>query len=603
MSKEKSKTGQGDSTTLTEKVVQKLPNRTALKDRYRRVERATLQHVYRFLILRWRNLSQIRFHILGWMAIIVGLLLLTAGQSALEDDKIAGTAGVTGGLYSEGVVGDIGDINPIFAQTTEEQALSGLLYSGLFRYDESNHIAGDLVESYSLSEDGTVYSFTLKEDLLWSDGEKITTDDVIFTLNSIKNPQVKSTQYRNFAKLTVTKLDERKFSIKTSMSMMILLDLLTIGIMPQHQFTEVEAERLRDSMYSVMPAVSGPYAYFGGGLNNSGNMSYDLVANKKYHVRTPQIPSLQITSFNNSNDLREALLAGDINAAVGLNRADAMDAVERDSALELTQVTLRDGVMALFNTTSPLLANDGLRDALRLAVDRDRIRNSLAVDGVVPPALDAATYGDFTAKQPDWNVKQAKERLTELGWTVGRDGKLADAAGQKLELNIVVSTGTDYSGVAELLAEDWRALGAEVSVQYVDSRQLQSNYLVPRAYDVLLTQLKFGGADDLSAYWHSSNANPAGTNYSNYMSPIVDLAINNAQTMRDQEKLQAIYDSVVKHWVDDAPAIALYSPQLYYVSNRNITSLRPDSTIVDINWRFQNVLDWTATKKPVFNTL
>jgi peptide/nickel transport system substrate-binding protein len=380
-----------------------------------------------------------------------------------------------------------------------------------------------------------------------------------------------------------------------------LLDRLTIGILPKHQYQDITIDKLRELFYETLPVGSGPYRLTGY-ISEDGSHLFNLAANPKYRAGQAQIPSIQVRSFTNSAELAKAVSNSDVNAAVGLNRADATKVTDANSALRLTSVTLQDGVMALFNTSSPLFSQPALREALRLAVDRDKVRDSVAVDGAAPPALDGPTYGDFSTKQPVWNAATAGNKLQELGWYLRGDSRF-NGEGQPLELNLVVSSDTDYTSVAEVIAGDWRAIGVKVNIQYVDARQLQSNYLVPRAYDVLLTQLKFGASDDFSAYWHSSNTGPAGTNYSNYSSSLVDLAINSAQTTRVLADRQARYEAIVKQWITDTPAIALYSPQLYYVANDNIGSLKENSVLIDADWRFTGVLDWTVLKSLTYKTL
>jgi ABC-type transport system substrate-binding protein len=93
-----------------------------------------------------------------------------------------------------------------------------------------------------------------------------------------------------------------------------------------------------------------------------------------------------------------------------------------------------------------------------------------------------------------------------------------------------------------------------------------------------------------------------GTNYSNYNSSIADFAINAAQVARTDEERAARYDDFLRQWVNDAPAVALYSPMLYYASSQNIDTFSVGS-VVDASWRFSGIADWTVLSRPVFKTL
>ncbi len=97
-----------------------------------------------------------------------------------------------GGSLSEGIIGTPRFINPILAVSDADRDMAGLIYSGLLRPDNQGDLVTDLAEKFEISEDGLSYTFVLKPDLVWQDEEKITSDDVIFTVQQAKNPDVKS---------------------------------------------------------------------------------------------------------------------------------------------------------------------------------------------------------------------------------------------------------------------------------------------------------------------------------------------------------------------------------------------------------------------------
>ena len=94
-----------------------------------------------------------------------------------------------GGTYTEGVVGQPAYINPLLSQTSEADAdIATLIYSGLFAYDAQGQIQPNLADHYVVSEDSLTYTVTLKDGIRWHDGEKLTAQDVAFTLNIVKDP-------------------------------------------------------------------------------------------------------------------------------------------------------------------------------------------------------------------------------------------------------------------------------------------------------------------------------------------------------------------------------------------------------------------------------
>lgn len=579
-------------------LIDKLPDVKEVKAKYRRLERISITHVYKFVIMRWKNLIHVREHIMGWLVIMLLLLVSVVAQSFLTDNMVMGTAGVSGGVYSEGVIGEVNNLNPIFAESDTEKALSRLMYRGLFTYDSYGNLQMDMLETYTVSADGRSYEFTLSDNLYWSDGEEITTDDVVFTLDSIKNVTLASPYRRSFAKIVIEKIDTKKFTIRTVLPTSTLCELLIIGILPKHQLAEIGTLNMRGFYDQQLAVVSGPYQYSGKTVAGEAGSIISFNLNNNYRRTKPLIPIIKIHTYIDSNSLRQAIENGDINAAVGLGRDDASE-ISKHPNIKLVQETLHDGVMALFNTTNLSLNQ---RQALRLAVDREAVLEAVAIDGVRPQLLNTPTFGEFEASQPARDVAEAERILGAAGWTKGQDGIRVNSAGKKLEISLVVASGTNYTGVAEVLAGNWREVGVDVNLNYVENKQLQASYMVPRSYDVLLTQLKFGANDDSSAYWHSSGANPSGTNYSNYNSSIADLAINATQTARTKEDRALYYNAFIEQWLKDVPAVALYSPMFYYAANKSIDTLE-NSVIVDASWRFSEITSWSVLKRPVFKTI
>jgi len=576
----------------------KLPDTKNVKASYRRLERVSVTHIYKFVIMRWKRLTRVREHLAGWLVIVLLLLVSVVVQGVLTENTVMSTAGVSGGVYSEGVVGEVHNLNPIFAESDTEKALSRLMYRGLFTYDPYGSLQLDILERYTISADSKSYEFTLGNILRWSDGREIVTDDVIFTIDSIKNSALASPYRKSFSKITVEKIDNKKFTVRTSLPTNTLFDLLIIGILPKHQLADIGTLNIR-GFYDQQPAVvSGPYQYVGQTAASETNSTITFSVNDNYRRAKPHIPLIKIHTFADSSHLKQAIASGDINAAAGLSRDDAAE-IPKYSSLKLIQETLRDGVMALFNTHSLDLSQ---RRALRLAVDREAVLDMVAVDGVRPQALDAPTFGEFDTGQPNRSVEEAERILDAAGWNKSQDGVRVNSAGKKFEISFVVASGTSYAGVAEILSKNWRDIGIAVNLNYVDVKQLQASYMVPRSYDVLLTQLKFGAYDDSSAYWHSSGANPVGTNYSNYSSSMADLAINAAQVAKTEEERNARYEEFLQQWVSDAPAVALYSPMFYYAANKGINTLA-GGLIIDASWRFSELTNWTVLSQSVFRTI
>ncbi|KKT19382.1 MAG: Extracellular solute-binding protein, family 5 [Parcubacteria group bacterium GW2011_GWB1_43_8] len=121
-----------------------------------------------------------------------------------------------GGTLTEGIIGTPRFINPVLASSDADRDLVALTYSGLLRPDNRGRLINDMAEKYDISEDGLVYTFTLKQNIFWQDGTSVTADDIIFTIEKIKDPAMKSPKRAGWEGVSMEKIGDKtvKFALK-----------------------------------------------------------------------------------------------------------------------------------------------------------------------------------------------------------------------------------------------------------------------------------------------------------------------------------------------------------------------------------------------------
>ena len=118
---------------------------------------------------------------------------------------------IDGGTYVEGTVGTIKTLNPLYASNESELALSRIMFSSLFKMDNTGHLNTDLVKKYSISEDGKTYTLELKKNVKWHDGEVLKANDVVFTFNLMQNQEARTvlgSNWKNINKIKVQSLGD-----------------------------------------------------------------------------------------------------------------------------------------------------------------------------------------------------------------------------------------------------------------------------------------------------------------------------------------------------------------------------------------------------------
>ncbi|MCC2630610.1 MAG: family 5 extracellular solute-binding protein peptide/nickel transport system substrate-binding, partial [Candidatus Paceibacter sp.] len=165
----------------------------------------------------------------------------------------------TGGAFTEGVIGLPRFINPVLAITDSDKDLSTLVYAGLMRQASNGELVPDLAESFNISPDGKTYTFVLKPKVIFSDGSPITADDIIYTIQQIQNPEIKSPKHANWNGVATEKIDDRTIQFTLQQAYGPFIENMTLGILPKHLWQSTTAVSFPLSDLNANPIGQGPY--------------------------------------------------------------------------------------------------------------------------------------------------------------------------------------------------------------------------------------------------------------------------------------------------------------------------------------------------------
>jgi peptide/nickel transport system substrate-binding protein len=582
-------------------------NRRLITRSARKIENATLKHAHTFIIRRWDNVRDVRRHAIGWLVLMGLLIVLSAAQMMLFQKAFSQSMPVPGGTYAEGVLGQLDNINPLFASSSAERSASRLLFASLLSYDRTGGLRGELASTWQMENDGKTYVVTLRDGLRWQDGAPITADDVVYTINTMKDPRAGSVLYSSWVGVSVEKRSDLVVALKLPVAYAPFPHALTFGLLPKHILGDTPPERLRESSFNRQPVGSGPFVF-----RNLQVIDPDqkrevlhMVANANYYNGKPKLERFQLHTYKDHDTLRRGFLTGEVNAVTDLTTDDMTQIMKMQPATRLGDAQLDNGVYALFRNDSPTLQSQAVRVALRAGVDQKSIIASLhgyanTLNGPVVGKY-ASSLGDI--KQPGFDKKAAEAGLDAAGWVrPGPNQIRKNKDGAPLQLSVVAPRAGDYARVMEQIAKQWRDIGVDVQTELVDPTTIQQNVLVPRAYDVLIYELAVGADPDVYAYWHSSQATPRGLNLANYKSGVSDDALVSARSRSEPALREAKYHTFVTNWITDAPAVALYEPTLHYVSTQNSRTVSAETELTDAVTRYRAVEYWTVDMNGRFIT-
>ncbi|MFA6393042.1 MAG: ABC transporter substrate-binding protein [Candidatus Paceibacterota bacterium] len=540
------------------------------------------------------------------------------------NDKFLVDVPENGGSITEGIIGMPTLVNPVLALSDADKDLVSLVYSGLMRKNPDGTFIPDLAESYTISPDGLTYTFVIKKEATFHDGTKVTADDIIFTIDKIKDPLLKSTQ-NGWNIATVTKKDDRTVVFTLNKVYISFLDNMTIGILPKHIWQNVKDSEFNISPFNIKAIGSGPYKIKSVNKNKDGiPEEYVLKSFSDFTLGAPHISKLTITSFSNEKDLVQAILNGSINQAGGISSQNA-SAVEKSSNTIHTASTPR--IFGLFynSANNKIFADPNVVKALNYAIDKQEIVNQVLYGyGTIinNPIPETIFKNNNTSTGID--LDKANALLNKSGWVMREDGirtkggtttinktrkvgkktiteKVKVNNGPIVRLGFSLTTGNtpELKRSTEIIKAELSKIGVDVNIEKVYEMGPLNQIIQNREYEALFFGQKISHESDLFSFWHSSQRKNPGLNISMYNNPKVDKILEDAQKTIDEEARNKKYKSFIEEFNKDLPALLIYSPKYLYTTSNELNNINLD-TLINPADRFTSIYTWYANKDHVW---
>ncbi|MAJ97227.1 MAG: hypothetical protein CMI56_01250 [Parcubacteria group bacterium] len=514
---------------------------------------------------------------------------------------------IRGGSVKEGVIGAPRFINPLLALSDTDRDLTSLVYAGLTRPTSSGDLIPDLAERYSISEDGTEYRFTLRDDARFQDGVPVTADDIIFTLTTIQDPIIKSPRRADWDGVTVEKINDREVLFTLQRPYAPFLENTTIGILPRHIWANVSPQEFAFSNFNTQPIGSGPFALRKIAYDSSGiPTNYELRPFGNYTLGRPFINKLSVYFYSNEEELLRAYSRGEITSMSAVSSSVLRDYLSEDS--ELLQITLPRIFAIFFNQNkNRAFADKDVRRALETLIDKETIKNEVlagygtVIDSPIPPG---AVVGQNVSLPIEKNSQERQEEarliLESAGWEFNEKLQQWSDGEEVLSFSIATANTPELKRAAQIAANMWAEAGISVKVTVFETGDLNQNIIRPRDYDALLFGEVVGRGLDLFAFWHSSQKDDPGLNIANYTNSTVDDLLTKARTISDKKERDKLYVQFEKEIISDAPAIFLYAPDFLYIVPTRLRGVDID-LVTTPSERFSEVYLWYTQTERIWN--
>ena len=554
--------------------------------------------------LRWQIL------IVVIALIVIGVLLLGQQPSVLPGIE-AVIEPTTGGAYTEALIGSLGRLNPLLdAANPADRAVDRLLYSSLIRFDSRGSAQGDLTESWGISQDGTVYNFSLRNEAVWHDGTPVTSEDVIFTIELMRdeNLPLPPDLQEFWSQIEVAALNEKTLQFKLPEPFSPFLDHLTFGILPKHLLGNLTAQEIINAPFNLDPVGSGPYQFDAFQMENEEISGVALSAFDDYYEQQPYIEEVFFQYYPDSPSAFAAYQEGEV---MGISEitADVLD-----SALKETDLNLFTGRRSRLNLvllnldipTLPILQDPLVRRALLMGINRrwivDRILGGQAIIAHGPVFPESWAYYEGI-EQVNYDSEAAVDLLKEAGYTIPAEGgNVRTKDGVRLEFEMVYPEVDEYGQIAESIQKDWQKLGVRVVLKPVSYDELINDYLEPRTYQAALVELNLDRSPDPDPYpfWHQAQIT-GGQNYSGWDDRQASEYLEQARVLVSAADRVKRYRNFQVRFASEMPALPLFYPVYSFGIDQQVqgVSMGP---LYEPSDRLNTITSWYLVAKSSLET-
>lgn len=476
------------------------------------------------------------------------------GESVDEDD--------TGDWLIWSLSAEPGTLNPmhtaagVYTMWVVKGYVSNNIFEGLLKYDiDEMRLKPHLAESYNISNDGLEITFKLRDDIHFSDGVPITTDDVIFTYETIVDPNIDAASvasyYEDVEKVVKISDREVKFVMKRPYFKSLEVACLdTTGVMPKHIYQFDDPQEFNDRISN--PIGSGPYVF------EKWNVGQEIVLrrNENYWGKKPKLKKIVYRIILNNTAAIQALRSGEIDFVRPL--PDQYFDLARDEEFKkdiqmLSYWTPFAGYFWIgYNQDRPFFKDRKVRLALTHIVDREAIVKSLlkVPDAEVPtgPFYIKGRQSDQTINPWPYDPEKAKRLLDEAGW-IDTDGDgIRDKDGVPFRFKYMIVSGTYlHDQIVKLVKDQAARVGIDIIAEPYEWSVFQQR-LLDRNFDAV--NLAWHGVvhEDPYQIWHSSQIGGRGSNYVGFNVPLADHFIEEARKTlneRDRNKLYHRFHRII----------------------------------------------------------
>ncbi|WP_409228273.1 ABC transporter substrate-binding protein [Gudongella sp. SC589] len=451
-------------------------------------------------------------------------------------------------------------LNPLFIDNLSYYHFSKLIFEGLFEYDENLQPVPRLASTYTISEDGRMVEVYLRNDVLWHNGESLDSEDVVFTVQTMKRAGEDSLYGRlvrsggnagDMNILSAKALSENRVEISFREPMGNILDMLTFPIIPK----ELGAGALAVEDY--IPVGTGPYKF----VEHVKFKEVHLESNPQYREGEPQISYITGKIFDNRELILTAFETGKLDLAptIGVD----WDKYEHNERISIYEYVSGDHELLSFNNQSVIFSSEGsesLRKAIIYSIDRQSIIDKVYLQHgtqVDTPVHPSSYLASSETDMYGYNIERAESLLASAGYSdLDLDGVLEDSQGNKLRVELLVNPQSELKlKTAEMIKINLKEVGIQVELVHPSGENADEitenmrKMLLDGEYNMALLQWEQSTIPLFDEFLGTGRPE----NLAHYSDENMDLLLSGMRNTWDENSKVSIYKDFQEYYVEKVP--------------------------------------------------
>jgi len=507
------------------------------------------------------------------LVLALGLFASVSGVSQAAEIRKA--ARPQGGALNYGEYGRPATLDPITSNEMISMRISELLFNGLVGINERQDVVPELAQSWNVSKDGRVYTFSLRKGVTWHQrpGEALvpfTANDVIFTYNIMMHPKTITPLKVRFEFIEkAEKLDDHTVRFTLKRPVLNALAKFSFKIIPKHG-PKNPLYLTREDSFVQHPIGTGPYM-----LDNiTADREIVLVANDKYFKGRPNIDQFVTKPFADQNILTQALTFNAIDMIVLVNPRSIAE-IQGDKRFILQPYNALSYSFFGYNLRNPLLEDKRVRQAFGYALNRQEMLSSFFNNQgtiISGPFAPGSWAYNLDVQPLAYDPRKAIALLNEAGFKQGADG-IMQKNGKKMELTLMVPIEKESEAIKRVVLAFQNYLknvGVTVKVEFKEWQSWKEDVFAEHRFDIVFASWVFDDSADISSLFHSAEIGPWKNNFGSYSNPEVDSLIVESKLTLDHEKRRTINRKLHAMLANEAPYTFLWTLTHYSAYHKKV---------------------------------